>query len=727
MISRLLSLVSLLACVPASVAAPRPNIIVIMSDDMGFSDIGCYGSEIETPVLDGLAANGLRFTQFYNTARCCPTRASLLTGLYQHQAGIGHMMNDRGHPGYRGDLNQNCRTVAEVLGPAGYETYAIGKWHVTPHVRPGEPQHNWPLQRGFDRFYGTIHGAGSFFDPNSLTRDNTLISPFADPEYLPETYYYTDAISDHVARFIHEHYNHPRAEEIGPLFMYVTYTAAHWPMHALPEDIAKYKGRYDAGYGAIREARLKKAKELGVVSADAELSPQAEDWETVQHREWELRCMEVYAAMVDRMDRGIGKIVEALKDEQQLDNTLIFFLQDNGGCAEGMGRRAAKPLARRADGPTLPPMKADELQLDMIPKQTRNGFPVLQGPGVMPGPADTYHGYGRGWATVSNTPFREYKHWVHEGGISTPLIAHWPAGIERKGELEHQPGHLIDIMATCVDVSGASYPSAVNGETIHPLEGKSLVPAFTGQQIDRKAIYWEHEGNRAIRVENWKLVAKENKPWELYDIATDRSELHDLSADKPDLVEKLSQQWEAWAARANVLPLGTWSGKSAASGKGAKGFRFQLQPDADLPGRESPSVAGRAFVVQVDVEKPGSEGVLVAQGGDAHGFALYVKEGRLHFAVNRGGKLSVVTDERATLNVPARVTASINKKGRVVINVDGEQVAVGKVPGPLTAHPADGLQVGRDNTGTVGEYAAPFAFTGMIGGAVVELDTAKKR
>ncbi len=551
-------------------AAPRPNIVLILADDMGFSDLGCYGGEIDTPQLDRLASAGLRFTQFYNTGRCCPTRASLLTGLYPHQAGIGHMMRDRGHPGYRGDLNRHCRTIAEVLRTAGYGTYAVGKWHVTPHVRPGTSQHNWPLQRGFDHHYGTIHGAGSFFDPNSLTRDNVLISPYADPEYQPETYYYTDALTEHAIRYIHGHFHHPRAEPIGPLFLYLAYTAAHWPMHALPEDIAKYRGRYDAGYGPIRAARFAKAKQLGLIAPDAQLSPQAEDWQQVEYLDWERRCMEVYAAMVDRMDQGIGRVVKALEEERQLDNTLILFLQDNGGCAETLGRSAKRPLARRADRPTLPPMAADELQLDMIPKQTRDGFPVLKGPGVLPGPADTYHAYGRGWANVSNTPFREYKHWVHEGGISTPLIAHWPKGITRAGELEHQPGHLIDIMATCVELAGADYPHKVDGITIYPLEGRSLVPAFQGKKIEREALYWEHEGNRAIRVGNWKLVAKENQPWELYDIERDRSELHNLAADRPELVQQLARQWNAWAKRAHVLPLGTWRGTAKSKPKKKK-------------------------------------------------------------------------------------------------------------------------------------------------------------
>lgn len=528
----------------------RPNIVLIMSDDMGYSDIGCYGSEIETPTLDQLAENGLRFTQFYNTARCCPTRASLLTGLYPHQAGVGWMMADNGFDGYRGNLNKNCMTVAEVLKTAGYKTYMAGKWHVTRHTAPDGPKFNWPLQRGFDRFYGTIHGAGSFFDPNTLMRDNKMISPYADPEYKPEQYYYTDAISDHAVRFINEN----PAEK--PFFLYVAYTAAHWPMHALDRDIRKYKGRYDAGYHAIRKARFARMKKLGVIKPDARLSPPAGDWSSVKNRPWEIRCMEVYAAMVDSMDRGIGRIVETLEKNSQLDNTLIFFLQDNGGCAETLGRKPRGRWTSRPETAPLAPIAADALQPDMIPKQTRDGFPVVMGPGVMPGPADTYIAYGRGWANVSNTPFREYKHWVHEGGISTPLIVHWPQRIKRANQLEHQPGHLIDIMATCVDVSGANYPKNYKDKNIKPLEGRSLAPAFGGEEIEREALYWEHEGNRAVRVGRWKLVAKgAGGKWELYDIQNDRSELHNLADEQPERVTEMAALWQAYADRANVLPL----------------------------------------------------------------------------------------------------------------------------------------------------------------------------
>ena len=529
-------------------AASRPNIIIVLCDDMGWSDLGCMGGEIHTPNLDKLADNGLRFTQFYNTSRCCPTRACLLTGLYPHQAGVGHMMEDRDHDGYRGDLSDKCVTIAQVLKPAGYSTFAVGKWHVTKHVEPNGDKHNWPLQRGFDRYYGTITGAGSFYDPGTLTRDNTNISPYTDPEYKPDQYYYTDAITHHATRFISEHV---KADKDKPFFLYMAYTAAHWPMHALPEDVAKYKGKYDVGYESIRQARVLKARQMGLIAADANVAPTVGDWTAVKNKEWEARCMEVYAAMIDRMDQGVGRVVETLKRTGQLDNTLIFFLQDNGGCQEEIGRQAQPPPF---NAKTFPVIAKDAIRLDVIPKQTRDGQPMKQGEGVMPGPDGTYIAYGMNWANVSNTPHREYKHFVHEGGISTPLVAHWPAGIQRKGELERQPGHLIDLMATCVDLAQASYPQP----PIQPMEGRSLVPTFAGKTIERDALYWEHEGNRAIRQGPWKLVGKADQPWELYNIDHDRAEQKDLAATEPDRAQAMTQKWQAWAQRANVLPVGTW-------------------------------------------------------------------------------------------------------------------------------------------------------------------------
>jgi arylsulfatase A-like enzyme len=451
--------------------------------------------------------------------------------------------------GYQGDLNDSCRTIAEMLRPSGYRNYAVGKWHVTRHTGPEGPKHNWPLQRGFDRFYGTIHGAGSFYDPSSLTRDNSAISPFADPEYQPNTYYYTNAISDQAMRYIQDHRKeHPDQ----PFFLYVAYTAAHWPMHALPEDIARYKGKYDQGYDPIRRARHAKAVELGLFPANLPLTRSVGDWDKIQDKPWEAACMEVYAAMVDRMDKGIGQIVEELKRQNILGNTLICYMQDNGGCAEAMGRGGNKehPDIPRPAAPTLKPMDlADFAKRGSVPAQTRDGYPIRMGKNAFPGPADTYIAYGENWANVSNTPLREYKHWVHEGGISTPLVVHWPEGIKTPGEWCHQPSHLIDIAATIVEISKSSYPT-----TATPLEGKSLLPAFANKPIEREAIYWEHEGNRAVRKGDWKLVAKHNKPWELYDISKDRIEANDLASQFPDKVFELANLYEAYATRASVAP-----------------------------------------------------------------------------------------------------------------------------------------------------------------------------
>ena len=563
----------------SSPAAEKPNIILIMCDDVGYSDIGCYGGEIETPNLDALAKGGVRFSQFYNTARCCPTRASLLTGLYAHQAGIGHMVDDwstKVGESYAGDLSQKSVTIAEVLKTAGYATYMTGKWHVTKISKPQTEaeKHNWPLQRGFDRFYGTIHGAGSFFDPNTLTRDNTYISPFADAEYQPNEYYYTDAINDHAARFVTEH---AKSNPEKPFFMYMAHTAAHWPMHAKDADIAKYKGRYDAGYDSIRAARLEKMKHLGLLDGRWKVTPQAGDWSQVENKAWEARCMEVYAAMLDCMDQGIGRLVETLKKNGQYDNTVIFFIQDNGGCAEGMGRKG--PHQARSDKPTLPALTKDYLQPDMIPKQTRDGFPMRQGQGVMPGGADTYIGYGQNWANVSNTPFREYKHWQHEGGISTPLIAHWPAVMKtikqsdkEMGRLVSTPSHLIDIMATCVDLAGATYPKQHHKNVIQPMEGTSLKPFLVAPSESlpaawpQRPLFWEHEGNRAIRIGDWKLVSKHPGGWELYNITIDRTEMNDLATQHPDRVKEMAAQWDAWAKRVGVMP---WpiGGKGRKKGK----------------------------------------------------------------------------------------------------------------------------------------------------------------
>ena len=518
-------------------AHKRPNVIVIMADDMGYSDIGCYGGEVQTPNIDRLSAGGLRFTQFYNTGRCCSTRAALLTGLYSHQAGIGHMVSphvrgDGPLPGYVGHLNDECVTIAEVMRKSGYRTMLAGKWHVTPfnyNTLVASHRPTWPLQRGFHEFYGTIAGAGSFFYPEGLMRQNTFVEPEGDE------YFYTDAISENASNFVRG-----RENERRPFFMYVAYTAPHWPLHALPEDIDKYMGVYDKGWDGVRRDRYKRMVEMGIIKPDWKMSPRnpyVKSWKDAPNKHWEAYRMAVYAAQIDRMDQGIGKIVKTLEETDQLENTLIMFLADNGGCHEPIGAHQGGDIFHTW-GRSLP----------------AGAYRGGNHPNTYPGAADTFASYGQAWANASNTPFRLFKHFVHEGGISSPLVVHWPHEIKEGGKLRHQPGHLIDIMATCVDVGRARYPDEFKGKKIIPLEGKSLTPAFDDKPIDRKAIFFEHEGNRAMRMGKWKLVARFKRPWELYDMDADRAELDNLIEAKPELAKSMTDDWYDWAWNSRALP-----------------------------------------------------------------------------------------------------------------------------------------------------------------------------
>jgi hypothetical protein len=395
-------------------------------------------------------------------------------------------------------------------------------------------------------------------------------------------------------------------------------------------------------------------------------------------------------------------------------------MQDNGACAENMRREADD---RRAEKPALPPLPKDHIFVDVRPKQTREGWPVIGGRGVMPGPADTFLSYGEAWANVSNTPFRKYKHWVHEGGISTPLIAHWPEGIGAHGELRAQPAHLIDIMSTCLDVAGAPYPAERGGQRLLPPEGRGLRGAFAGEKIDREALYWEHEGNRAVRVGDWKLVADGPAgPWELYDIRTDRSETRDLSAAQPDRVRDMSALWEAWARRANVIP---WPWKPAygeePTAKAAPGPAvFNLKPDEKLSGSEAPQLGGRGFTATVEIKEVKPDGVLIAQGGSAQGFSMFLRDGVPAFATRVGGTLTTA-QAKEPLAGAATLAATLEPTGAMSLSRDGTVIASAMARGPLRRQPDDGLQVGRDEGGAVGDYPPPFPFAGRLGSVTVQV------
>ncbi|WP_145087767.1 arylsulfatase [Aureliella helgolandensis] len=495
-----------------TLAADRPNVVVILADDLGYSDIGCYGSEIETPNLDALAADGLRYTQFYNTARCWPTRAALLTGYYPQQVGRDALPNLPG--GARGGRPAWARLLPKLLRPLGYRSYLSGKWHVD----------GTPIQSGFDHSL-TMDDHGRFFYPEKTTKDDVVQPP------IPRgtDYYQTTAITDHALECLQEH---AAKYQTQPFFHYVAYTCPHFPLHAPAADIVKYKGRYDAGWDAARQSRWERIQELGLVSGSlSELEPEigppydfpaaiAElgdkevnrelPWDSLtdDQRAFQAAKMEIHAAMVDRMDQEIGRILAQLKSMEVYNDTLILFLSDNGASAE---------IMIRSDG---------------------------HNPAAPLGSAESYLCLGPGWSSASNTPFRRHKTWVHEGGTSTPLIAHWPNGISQHGALRHQVGHVIDIAPTLVELAGGEWPTSFQGHTLPPAPGHSLIRSFQSDTDEERAVWWLHEGNRALRRGEFKLVAAKGEPWQLYNLANDRAESHDLISGLPQKAAALQAEWE---------------------------------------------------------------------------------------------------------------------------------------------------------------------------------------
>lgn len=495
-----------------------PNIILIMADDMGYSDIGCFGSEISTPNLDALAKGGLRMTQFYNASRCCPTRASLLTGLYPHQAGVGDMVDPRPFPSYQGYLNDRCVTIAEAIKTGGYRTFMAGKWHVGTR-----PQH-WPRQRGFDRFFGLIDGASSYFNLTPYRPNQKLTMALEDEPYIPSnSFYATDAYTDYALKFMTE------SDGKAPFFLYLAYTAPHWPLHALPADIAKYKGTYKKGWDTLRAERYRRMQALGILDKSTKLSPrdkQVPEWASLSETEkdgWDEK-MAVYAAMIDRMDQNIGRLLKELKESGRDKNTVIFFLSDNGGSHESVQGKFTPEVLAASKKPASDPT--------------------------------SFTAYGYPWANVSNTPFRSFKHWEEEGGISTSFIAYYP-GVIKGGSLNHQPAHIVDVMATCLDIAGIRYPTAFKNKPLTPLEGLSLLPVFKSETWKgHDAIFFEHEGHRAVRQKDWKIVSGyQDTTWHLYNIKNDRTELTDVTATNPEKVNELVRLYHHWAGRVGVMDL----------------------------------------------------------------------------------------------------------------------------------------------------------------------------
>ncbi|TWT85005.1 Arylsulfatase [Planctomycetes bacterium CA13] len=516
-------------------AEDRPNIVLIMVDDMGWSNIGCYGGNVETPNLDELAANGVRFNQFYNGARCCPTRATLMTGLHPHQVGVGHMVvkakpygerweGKRGAPyvqttkdregipyPYQGWLDTSIPTLPEILKAAGYGTYMTGKWHLA-----NEKQETWPTQRGFDRFFGHLAGGSDFWKPNGLFRDNDPV------EAEGERFYLTDTVSEEAIELLAEH---DQQNDEQPFFLYLAYNAPHFPIQCMPEEFNKYRGRFKKGWDKLREEKLVRQKAMGLVPENTKLSPRPQpipDWESLKSKKQDEMdaIMATYCGMIDRVDQYIGKLVEHLRSTGEMQNTVIFFLSDNGAEAESgpFGQFEFKKLGKYGGGGTK---------------------------------------YGRGWATLSNSPCRDYKHFTHQGGVQTPLIVHWPAGIpgNRNGQILNQNGYLPDLVETCLDLGGGQRPKMLKGKAVPTADGVSLVAAMKGSDapLHSTPVMIEHEGKCVARLGSWKLVKHYNQPWELYDIDHDFSELNDLVADYPEKAAELEKAYNEWAERCGVV------------------------------------------------------------------------------------------------------------------------------------------------------------------------------
>lgn len=511
----------------ASLAPPaRPNILLILADDLGFSDLGCFGGEIQTPNLDRLAARGVRFTQLYNNARCCPSRAALMTGQDPHRVGMGNMTGGQprpGFPGYSGRVSESAAFLPAVLKDAGYTTLMCGKWHL------GQPG---PIARGFDEFFGMIHGFDSFWDESKYTR-----LPAGRPKKTSARFHATDAITDHALEFLGQAGSQPK-----PWFLYLAYNAPHFPLHAPKELIDKYQSVYEKGWDALRQERFARLRKLGLLDKRWKLPERSlvgpnrvstpNGWATKQNPPWDsldadrrkdlARRMATFAAMVDQMDQGIGRVLDHLQAKGELDNTLILFASDNGACAEW------DPFGFDvSSGPT---------------NVLHTGAKLAE-----MGQKGTYHSYGSAWANFGNTPWRLYKHYTHEGGISTPCIAHWPRGLKGRNAIDHQPWHFIDLLPTLAAVAGAKAPAGLSGVDMSGL--------FAGRKTPRRPIFWEHEGSRAVRDGKWKLTAVyPTGKWELYDIEADRVELHDLAARYPERVAAMARQWEEWARANQVIP-----------------------------------------------------------------------------------------------------------------------------------------------------------------------------
>lgn len=665
----------------ASETQTQPNILLILADDLGYSDLGCYGGEISTPNIDALAQRGVRFTQLYNSARCCPSRASLITGLYPSQAGIGDFTTtnpspNRG-PGYLGRLSEQCVTLAEVLKPAGYGCYYVGKWHMN--------EKTGPIKRGFAEFYGYTRGhSHDQYDADYYIR----LPEGRQQEIVPsaDEYYATDTFNDYALEFIHQ------GQKSGkPWFLFLGHSSPHFPVQAPAERADKYNDTYLRGWDVLREERYDRMQKIGLIDGEQwKLTPRSivpvdrmdiangfpgktnPAWDSLDEarRQDLARRMAVFAAMVETVDHGVGRLVKHLKSTDDLDNTLILLLSDNGACYEwgpfgfdGTSRKGTTTL--------------------------RTGHALRE-----TGGRGTHQSYGSAWANLGNTPFRLYKHFTHEGGISTPFIAHWPKGIGTPNKWVRDPAHVMDLLPTVLDITGAEYPTKFEGKSILPVEGTSLLPAMRGERLQDRSIGFDHQQARALRKGEWKLVWSKRMPyeikWELYNLAADRCETNDLADQHPDRVQAMAAEWEQWARHVGVI---------------------YDEPRVDVDST-SPLIANRSLTITGRVESQTGTGVVVAQGGREQGYAVHLLKGKLVFDVRVNGKVArILSDETAPkeFDFEAQLTPD-----SIRLAINGKNVAEQSSPGLIPTQPKDSMTIGRDELTAAGDYSPPNSLQGTV-------------
>ncbi len=721
---------------PVTAKQDSPNIVIILLDDAGFSDFGAFGAEIETPNIDNLAENGLRYNNFTTTAVCSPSRAALLTGLNHHSAGVGWLANmDTGFPGYRGEIAADAVTLPEVLKDNGYNTMMVGKWHLinSDHLSVAGPYDAWPAQRGFERYWGFLDGESNQFAPAYLHSGNEVIQT-----ELPEDFYFPEAMTDKAIQMLKDQRAVARNK---PFFLYYATGGPHAPHHTKAEDRAKYKGRYDKGYDQIRAARLAKQKQLGIAPGNTDLTPHLKSvvaWDelTDDDRKVSARLQENYAAYVDQLDQQIGRLVEYLRETGELDNTIIVLSSDNGGSKE-TGALGTTMATRYLHG------IADTTEKNL------EDFDSIGGPSSHPN-------YPLGWTQVSNTPFNYTKATTHGGGVRDPLIIHWPQRITDKGAVRTQFHHINDVMPTLLEATGITHPKSYRGQQVKPMEGTSMAYTFTdGDSASRKSSqYYELAANRAFVEDGWKIVtyvprnqAYDSVPWELYNLNEDFSEAHDLAVQMPEKVKALEAKWWAAAERYNVLPVDDRPimVKGAASMKRKKNLRykhFSYKPGlSTIHNIQAPTLIGQPFSISAKLSRDNVKqgGVIAAQGGYDVGYTFYVKDNLLNYEVNIGGYYTLVastkTLPKGDVTVRATFTPGKHKskkathtattdgdfnashlpQGTVTLYINDKAVGSKHFAPPVPFNTWEGLDIGRDlRTAVSKAYKVPFAFEGKI-------------